>query len=157
GFRSLNVALRQKLDLFNCLRPVRNGQGVPSPVQHPEAVDMTIFRENTEYIYAGIDRQKGSPEANKVIHFLQDVMRLEHIRFPSSSGIGIKPLSEGGTNRLVRSSIADAMTEGRKRVTSVDKGNIMKLTEGAFKDWGYEVAAEEYGDKVFTGAENARI
>lgn len=157
GFRSLNVALRQKLDLFNCLRPVRYVQGVPSPVKHPEDVDMTIFRENTEDIYAGIEWQKGSPEAKKVIDFLQDEMGVENIRFPETSGIGVKPISEEGTKRLVRSSIDYAITEGRKSVTLVHKGNIMKFTEGAFKDWGYEVAEEEYGDKVFTWAEYDRI
>lgn len=157
GFRSLNVALRQKLDLFNCLRPVRYVQGVPSPVKHPEDVDMTIFRENTEDIYAGIEWQKGSPEAKKVIDFLQDEMGVENIRFPETSGIGVKPISEEGTKRLVRSSIDYAITEGRKSVTLVHKGNIMKFTEGAFKNWGYEVAEEEYGDKVFTWAEYDRI
>lgn len=157
GFRSLNVALRQKLDLYNCLRPVRYVQGVPSPVKHPEDVDMTIFRENTEDIYAGIEWQKGTPEAKKVIDFLQDEMGVTNIRFPETSGIGVKPISEEGTKRLVRSSIEYAITEGRKSVTLVHKGNIMKFTEGAFKDWGYEVAEEEYGDKVFTWAEYDRI
>lgn len=157
GFRSLNVALRQKLDLYNCLRPVRYVQGVPSPVKNPEDVDMTIFRENTEDIYAGIEWQQGTPEAKKVIDFLQDEMGVENIRFPETSGIGIKPISEEGTKRLVRSSIDYAISEGRKSVTLVHKGNIMKFTEGAFKDWGYEVAEEEYGDKVFTWAEYDRI
>src|SRR5699024_3061327 len=127
----------------NCLRPVRYVQGVPSPVKHPEDVDMTIFRENTEDIYAGIEWQKGSPEAKKVIDFLQDEMGVENIRFPETSGIGVKPISEEVTKR--------------KSVTLVHKGNIMKFTEGAFKDWGYEVAEEEYGDKVFTWAEYDRI
>ncbi len=157
GFRSLNVALRQKLDLYNCLRPVRYVQGVPSPVKHPEDVDMTIFRENTEDIYAGIEWQQGTPEAKKVIDFLQDEMGVTNIRFPETSGIGVKPISEEGTKRLVRSSLDYAITEGRKSVTLVHKGNIMKFTEGAFKNWGYEVAEEEYGDKVFTWAEYDRI
>lgn len=157
GFRSLNVALRQELDLFNCLRPVRYVEGVPSPVKRPEDVDMTIFRENTEDIYAGIEWKEGTPEVKKVIDFLQDEMGVKNIRFPESSGIGIKPISEEGTKRLVRSSIDYAIEEGRKSVTLVHKGNIMKFTEGAFKDWGYEVAEEEFGDKVFTWAEYDRI
>ena len=157
GFRSLNVALRQELDLYNCLRPVRYVQGVPSPVKNPEDVDMTIFRENTEDIYAGIEWQQGTPEVKKVIDFLQNEMGVKNIRFPETSGNGIKPISEEGTKRLVRSSIDYAITEGRKSVTLVHKGNIMKFTEGAFKDWGYEVAEEEYGDKVFTWAEYDRI
>lgn len=157
GFRSLNVALRQELDLYNCLRPVRYVEGVPSPVKRPEDVDMTIFRENTEDIYAGIEWQKGTPEAKKVIDFLQDEMGVKNIRFPETSGIGVKPISEEGTKRLVRASIDYAITEGRKSVTLVHKGNIMKFTEGAFKEWGYEVAEAEYGDKVFTWAEYDRI
>ncbi|HLQ83586.1 MAG TPA: NADP-dependent isocitrate dehydrogenase [Pseudogracilibacillus sp.] len=157
GFRSLNVALRQELDLFNCLRPVRYVEGVPSPVKRPEDVDMTIFRENTEDIYAGIEWKEGTPEVKKVIDFLQDEMGVKNIRFPESSGIGIKPISEEGTKRLVRSSIDYAIKEGRKSVTLVHKGNIMKFTEGAFKEWGYEVAEEEFGDKVFTWAEYDRI
>src|SRR5690625_4202905 len=128
-YTTLFRSLRQKLDLFNCLRPVRYVQGVPSPVKHPEDVDMTIFRENTEDIYAGIEWQKGSPEAKKVIDFLQDEMGVENIRFPETSGIGVKPISEEGTKRLVRSSIDYAITEGRKSVTLVHKGNIMKFTE----------------------------
>src|SRR5699024_3445985 len=150
--RSLNVALRQKLDLFNCLRPVRYVQGVPSPVKHPEDVDMTIFRENTEDIYAGIEWQKGSPEAKKVIDFLQDEMGVENIRFPETSGIGVKPISEEGTKRLVRSSIDYAITEGRKSDTLVHKVNIMKYTESAVKCRDYEIAEEEYGDKRLTWA-----
>src|SRR5690625_988490 len=157
GFRSLNVALRQELDLYNCLRPVRYYDGVPSPVKHPEDVDMVIFRENTEDIYAGIEWEKGTPEVKKVIDFLQDEMGVKNIRFPETSGIGIKPVSEEGTKRLVRASIDYALTEGRKSVTLVHKGNIMKFTEGAFKTWGYEVAEEEFGDKVFTWAEYDRI
>lgn len=157
GFRSLNVALRQELDLFACLRPVRHYSGVPSPVKRPEDVDMAIFRENTEDIYAGIEWQQGSEEVKKVVDFLQNEMDVKNIRFPETSGIGIKPVSEEGTKRLVRSAIDFALNEGRKNVTLVHKGNIMKFTEGAFKAWGYEVAEEEYGDKVFTWAEYDRI
>jgi isocitrate dehydrogenase len=157
GFRSLNVALRQELDLYACLRPVRHYSGVPSPVKRPEDVDMAIFRENTEDIYAGIEWQKGSDEVKKVIDFLHNEMDVKNIRFPETSGIGIKPVSEEGTKRLVRSAIDFALNEGRKNVTLVHKGNIMKFTEGAFKAWGYEVAEEEYGDKVFTWAEYDRI
>ncbi|WP_373893039.1 NADP-dependent isocitrate dehydrogenase [Virgibacillus natechei] len=157
GIRSLNVALRQELDLFTCLRPVRYFSGVPSPVKRPEEVDMVIFRENTEDIYAGIEWQKGSPEVKKVIDFLKNEMDVKNIRFPETSGIGVKPVSEEGTKRLVRSSIDYALNEGRKSVTLVHKGNIMKYTEGAFKAWGYEVAEEEYGDKTFTWAEYDRI
>ncbi len=157
GFRSLNVALRQELDLYACLRPVRHYSGVPSPVKRPEDVDMAIFRENTEDIYAGIEWQKGTDEVKKVIDFLNNEMNVKNIRFPETSGIGIKPVSEEGTKRLVRSAIDFALNEGRKNVTLVHKGNIMKFTEGAFKAWGYEVAEEEYGDKVFTWAEYDRI
>jgi len=157
GIRSLNVALRQELDLFTCLRPVRYFDGVPSPVKRPEDVDMVIFRENTEDIYAGIEWQKGTPEVKKVIEFLQKEMDVKNIRFPETSGIGVKPVSEEGTKRLVRSSIEYALREGRKNVTLVHKGNIMKYTEGSFKAWGYEVAEEEFGDKVFTWAEYDRI
>ena len=157
GFRSLNVALRQELDLFTCLRPVRWFEGVPSPVKRPEDVDMVVFRENTEDIYAGIEWQAGTEEVNKVIHFLENEMGVKKIRFPKTSGIGIKPVSEEGTKRLVRASIEYAIKEGRKSVTLVHKGNIMKFTEGAFKNWGYEVAEEEFGDKVFTWAEYDRI
>ncbi|GIO27805.1 NADP-dependent isocitrate dehydrogenase [Ornithinibacillus bavariensis] len=157
GIRSLNVALRQELDLFTCLRPVRYFEGVPSPVKRPEDVDMVIFRENTEDIYAGIEWQKGSDEVKKVINFLQNEMGVHKIRFPETSGIGIKPVSEEGTKRLVRSAIQYAINEGRKSVTLVHKGNIMKFTEGAFKGWGYEVAEAEFGDKVFTWAEYDRI
>ncbi|MFC4556660.1 NADP-dependent isocitrate dehydrogenase [Virgibacillus kekensis] len=157
GIRSLNVALRQELDLFTCLRPVRYFTGVPSPVKHPDHVDMAIFRENTEDIYAGIEWQKGSDEVKKVIDFLQNEMGVKNIRFPETSGIGVKPVSEEGTKRLVRSAIEYALNEGRKSVTLVHKGNIMKFTEGSFKAWGYEVAEQEYGDKVFTWAEYDRI
>ncbi|MBX0359015.1 NADP-dependent isocitrate dehydrogenase [Halobacillus sp. Nhm2S1] len=157
GIRSLNVALRQELDLFTCLRPVRYFEGVPSPVKRPEDTDMAIFRENTEDIYAGIEWQKGTPEVKKVIDFLQNEMGVHNIRFPETSGIGIKPVSEEGTKRLVRAAIDYALNEGRKNVTLVHKGNIMKFTEGSFKAWGYEVAEEEYGDKVFTWAEYDRI
>ncbi|MDX8363955.1 NADP-dependent isocitrate dehydrogenase [Cytobacillus sp. IB215665] len=157
GIRSLNVALRQELDLFVCLRPVRYFQGVPSPVKRPEDTDMVIFRENTEDIYAGIEYAKGSDEVKKVIDFLQNEMGVAKIRFPETSGIGIKPVSEEGTYRLVRSAINYAIKEGRKSVTLVHKGNIMKFTEGAFKNWGYELAEKEFGDKVFTWAEYDRI
>ncbi|MCR1834182.1 NADP-dependent isocitrate dehydrogenase [Oceanobacillus caeni] len=157
GIRSLNVALRQELDLFTCLRPVRYFEGVPSPVKRPEDVDMAIFRENTEDIYAGIEWQNGTDEVKKVIEFLQNEMGVHKIRFPETSGIGIKPVSEEGTKRLVRSAIQYALDENRKSVTLVHKGNIMKFTEGAFKQWGYEVAEEEFGDKVFTWSEYDRI
>ncbi|MBN8191750.1 NADP-dependent isocitrate dehydrogenase [Bacillus sp. NTK074B] len=157
GIRSLNVALRQELDLFTCLRPVRYFEGVPSPVKRPEDTDMVIFRENTEDIYAGIEYAKGSDEVKKLISFLQDEMGVNKIRFPETSGIGIKPVSEEGTNRLVRAAINYAITEGRKSVTLVHKGNIMKFTEGAFKNWGYELAEKEFGDKVFTWAQYDKI
>ena len=152
GIRSLNVALRQELDLFTCLRPVRYFKGVPSPVKRPEDTDMVIFRENTEDIYAGIEYAKGSDEVKKLIDFLQNEMGVNKIRFPETSGIGIKPVSKEGTERLVRAAIKYAITEGRKSLTLVHKGNIMKFTEGAFKNWGYELAEKEYGDKVFTWA-----
>ncbi|SDN05688.1 NADP-dependent isocitrate dehydrogenase [Sediminibacillus halophilus] len=157
GIRSLNVALRQELDLFTCLRPVRYFEGVPSPVKRPEDTDMVIFRENTEDIYAGIEWQKGTDDVKKVIEFLRNEMGVHNIRFPETSGIGIKPVSEEGTKRLVRAAIEYAINEGRKSVTLVHKGNIMKFTEGAFKAWGYEVAQEEFGDKVFTWWEYDRI
>nr|WP_241264952.1 NADP-dependent isocitrate dehydrogenase [Bacillus velezensis] len=157
GIRSLNVALRQELDLFTCLRPVRYFTGVPSPVKRPEDTDMVIFRENTEDIYAGIEYAKGSEEVEKLISFLQNEMGVNKIRFPETSGIGIKPVSEEGTSRLVRAAIEYAIENGRKSVTLVHKGNIMKFTEGAFKHWGYELAEREYGDKVFTWAEYDRI
>ncbi|MBW7650072.1 NADP-dependent isocitrate dehydrogenase [Anoxybacillus sp. ST4] len=157
GIRSLNVALRQELDLFVCLRPVRYFNGVPSPVKRPEDTDMVIFRENTEDIYAGIEYAKGTPEVKKVIDFLQNEMGVRKIRFPETSGIGIKPISEEGTKRLVRAAIKYAIEHGRKSVTLVHKGNIMKYTEGAFKNWGYELAEQEFGDQVFTWAEYDRI
>ncbi|MCM3588615.1 NADP-dependent isocitrate dehydrogenase [Mesobacillus maritimus] len=157
GIRSLNVALRQELDLFVCLRPVRWFEGVPSPVKRPQDTDMVIFRENTEDIYAGIEYQKGSDEVKKLINFLQNELGVNKIRFPETSGLGIKPVSEEGTSRLVRAAIDYAIKEGRKSVTLVHKGNIMKFTEGAFKNWGYELAEREYGDKVFTWAEYDRI
>lgn len=150
GFRSLNVALRQELDLYTCLRPVRYFEGVPSPVKRPEDCDMVIFRENTEDIYAGIEYKEGTPEAKKMIDFLQNEMGVKNIRFPETSGIGIKPISEEGTKRLVRAALTYIVKEGRKSLTLVHKGNIMKFTEGAFKNWGYEVAEQEFGDKVFT-------
>src|SRR5690606_22318917 len=147
GIRSLNVALRQELDLFVCLRPVRWFEGVPSPVKRPQDTDMVIFRENTEDIYAGIEWQAETPEVKKVIRFLQEEMGVQKIRFPETSGIGIKPVSREGTERLVRAAINYAIREGRKSVTLVHKGNIMKFTEGAFKNWGYELAEREFGDK----------
>lgn len=157
GIRSLNVALRQELDLFVCLRPVRYFEGVPSPVKRPEDTDMVIFRENTEDIYAGIEYEKGSEAVQKVLNFLQNEMGVKKIRFPETSGIGIKPISEEGTKRLVRAALNYAIQENRKSLTLVHKGNIMKFTEGAFKNWGYEVAEKEFGDKVFTWAEYDRI
>ncbi|MDR7073759.1 NADP-dependent isocitrate dehydrogenase [Fictibacillus barbaricus] len=157
GIRSLNVALRQELDLFTCLRPVQYFKGVPSPVKRPEDTNMVIFRENTEDIYAGIEYASGSDEVKKLIQFLQDEMGVKKIRFPETSGIGIKPVSSEGTKRLVRAAIQYAITEGRKSVTLVHKGNIMKYTEGAFKNWGYELAEAEFGDKVFTWAQYDRI
>ncbi|MBM7706695.1 NADP-dependent isocitrate dehydrogenase [Chryseomicrobium aureum] len=150
GIRSLNVALRQELDLYACVRPVRYFDGVPSPVRRPEDTDMVIFRENTEDIYAGIEYAKGSDEVKKLVDFLQGEMGVKNIRFPETSGIGIKPVSEEGTKRLVRASLEYAIKEGRESLTLVHKGNIMKFTEGAFKNWGYEVAEQEFGDKVFT-------
>lgn len=150
GIRSLNVALRQKLDLYTCLRPVRWFEGVPSPVKRPQDVDMVIFRENTEDIYAGIEYPQGSPEADKLMRFLLEEMGVDKIRFPQTSALGIKPVSEEGSKRLVRAAIEYALAKGLKSVTLVHKGNIMKFTEGGFKQWGYEVAETEYGDKVFT-------
>ncbi len=151
GFRSLNVALRQKLDLYVCLRPVRYFTGTPSPVKHPEKTDMVIFRENSEDIYAGIEWAAGTPEVKKVIDFLTQEMGVENIRFPESSGIGIKPVSEDGTKRLVRRAIEYAIANDRESVTLVHKGNIMKFTEGAFKNWGYELAREEFGAEPLDG------
>ena len=150
GIRSLNVALRQKLDLFACLRPVRYFNGVPSPVKHPELVDMVIFRENTEDIYAGIEWAAGTPEVKKVIAFLQDAMGVNKIRFPATSGLGIKPISSEGTRRLMTAALNYAIAHKRKSITIVHKGNIMKFTEGAFCDWAYELAEQKYGDKTYT-------
>jgi isocitrate dehydrogenase len=152
GIRSLNVALRQMLDLYVCLRPVRYFKGVPSPVKTPEKVDMVIFRENTEDIYAGIEFEAGSAQAAKVLEFFKKEFpkELSKIRFPQDVGLGIKPVSKEGTERLIRAAIEYALVEKRKSVTFVHKGNIMKYTEGAFRKWGYELAAREYGDKVYT-------
>ena len=151
GIRSLNVALRQMLDLYVCLRPVRYFQGVPSPVKHPERVDMVIFRENTEDIYAGVEWEAGSEEVRKVIGFLQNEMGVKKIRFPDSSSIGIKPVSVEGSERLIRKAIQYAIENGRRSVTLVHKGNIMKYTEGGFKKWGYELAAREFGAQLLDG------
>jgi isocitrate dehydrogenase len=151
GFRSLNVTLRQKLDLFACVRPVRYFAGVPSPVKRPDLVDMVIFRENTEDIYAGIEWSAGTDEARRIIRFLQEELGTTTIRFPDTSSIGIKPISEEGTKRLVRAAIQHARDVGYETVTLVHKGNIMKFTEGGFRDWGYEVAAEEFGAEEFGG------
>ncbi len=151
GIRSLNVTLRQELDLYVCLRPVRYYAGTPSPVKEPEKTDMVIFRENSEDIYAGIEWAAGSAEAKKVIDFLQKEMGVTKIRFPETSGIGIKPVSAEGTKRLVRKAIQYAIDNGRDSVTLVHKGNIMKFTEGGFKTWGYELAAEEFGAELLDG------
>ena len=150
GIRSLNVALRQMLDLYVCLRPVRYFEGVPSPVKRPELIDMVIFRENTEDIYAGIEWRAGTPEAKKIVSWLISEMGVKKIRFPESSSIGIKPVSEEGTKRLVRAAISYALANKRKSLTFVHKGNIMKYTEGGFRDWGYEVAKSEFRDKIVT-------
>src|SRR5262245_6773164 len=163
GIRSLNVALRQMLDLYVCLRPVQYFQGVPSPVKHPEKVDMVIFRENTEDIYAGIDYQAGSPEAKKVLEFLQRELpaAVKKIRFGTEAadqiGIGVKPVSKPGTERLARAAIKYAVDQKRKSVTFVHKGNIMKYTEGAFRDWGYELAKSEFGAVEFDGGPWCRL
>ncbi len=157
GFRSLNVALRQVLDLYVCLRPVRYFEGVPSPLKQPELTDMVIFRENTEDIYAGIEFEKDSDQARKIIDFLINEMGINKIRFPETSGIGIKPVSKEGTERLVRAAISYAIKENRPTVTLVHKGNIMKYTEGAFKNWGYDLAENEFGDDVFTWQQYDRI
>lgn len=151
GIRSLNVALRQDLDLYVCLRPVRYFKGVPSPVRHPEKIDMAIFRENSEDIYAGIEWPQGSEDAKKVIRFLRDEMGVKKIRFPETSGIGIKPVSVEGTSRLVRKAIQYAIDNDRKSVTLVHKGNIMKFTEGLFRDTGYAVARDEFGAELIDG------
>ena len=151
GMRSLNVALRQQLDLYACVRPVRWFTGVPSPVKDPGAVDMVIFRENTEDIYTGIEYAAYSDDAKKVIAFLQNEMGVKNIRFPGSSAIGIKPVSEEGSKRLIRAAITYAVSQGRKNVTLVHKGNIMKYTEGGFRDWGYQLARTEFGATEFEG------
>lgn len=157
GIRSLNVALRQELDLFACVRPVRWYKGTPSPVKDPGATDMVVFRENTEDIYAGIEYMQGTPEVKKVIGFLQNELGVKKIRFPESSSIGIKPVSKEGTERLVRSAIDYAIKHNRPSVTIVHKGNIMKYTEGSFKTWGYALAEKDYVDKVFTWAQYDKI
>ena len=151
GIRSLNVALRQKLDLFACVRPVRWFDGTPSPVRDPGAVDMIIFRENSEDVYAGIEWEAGTPEVQKVIRFLQDEMGVEKIRFPETSGIGIKPISSEGTSRIVRAAIRYAIENDKDSVTLVHKGNIMKFTEGGFRDWGYQLARDEFGAELLDG------
>ncbi len=148
GIRSLNVALRQILDLYVCLRPVRYFDGVPSPVKHPEKLDVVIFRENTEDIYAGVEWPAESPEAKKVINFLRNEMGVTKIRFPETSGIGIKPVSREGSERLIRAALDYAIAHRRKSVTFVHKGNIMKFTEGAFRDWGYALVKREYQGKA---------
>jgi isocitrate dehydrogenase len=153
GIRSLNVALRQQLDLYACVRPVEYFRGVPSPVKEPHLVNMVIFRENTEDIYAGIEYLAGSEDANKLLNFLQNEMGVKKIRFPKTSSIGIKPVSQEGTERLVRSALEYTFKYNRKSLTLVHKGNIMKFTEGKFKDWGYALAEREYGNKVFTWAQ----
>lgn len=157
GIRSLNVALRQILDLYTCLRPVRYFNGVPSPVKRPDLTDMVIFRENSEDIYAGIEWMAGTPEVQKVIDFLKKEMGVKKIRFPESSSIGVKPVSKEGTERLVRAAISYALKHKRTSVTLVHKGNIMKFTEGQFKQWGYDLAEREFGDRVFTWQQFDRI
>lgn len=151
GIRSLNVALRQELDLYACLRPVRYFKGVPSPLKHPEKTDITIFRENTEDIYAGIEWESGTAAVQKVIDFLQKDMQVDKIRFPESSAIGIKPISKQGSERLIRAAIDYALAKGLRRVTLVHKGNIQKFTEGGFRKWGYELAQREYADELASG------
>ncbi|HNW36503.1 MAG TPA: NADP-dependent isocitrate dehydrogenase, partial [Candidatus Ozemobacteraceae bacterium] len=148
GIRSLNVALRQQLDLYTCLRPVRYFKGVPSPVKEPNKINMVIFRENTEDIYAGIEWKAGTPEVKKVIDFLQKEMGVKKIRFPESSSIGIKPVSVEGSKRLIRAAINYALDHNRKSLTIVHKGNIMKFTEGGFREWGYDLVREEFSDKA---------
>jgi isocitrate dehydrogenase len=157
GFRSLNVALRQKLDLYACLRPVRWFEGVPSPVKAPQDVNMVIFRENTEDIYAGIEYKAGTEEARRVVEFLQQQMGAQTIRFPATSAIGIKPVSEEGSKRLIRAAIQYALTQGLPSVTLVHKGNIMKFTEGGFRDWGYQLAREEFGAVEVDGGPWCRL
>jgi isocitrate dehydrogenase len=157
GFRSLNVALRQKLDLYACVRPVRWFEGVPSPVKAPQDVDMIIFRENTEDIYAGIEYRAGSAEARRVVDFLQQQMGAQTIRFPDTSAIGIKPISEEGSKRLIRAALDHAVARKAPSVTLVHKGNIMKFTEGGFRDWGYQLAREEYGAVEIDGGPWCRL
>ncbi len=157
GIRSLNVALRQQLDLYACVRPVRWFKGVPSPVKEPGLVDMVIYRENTEDIYAGIEYQAGTPEVAKVMEFLEKEMGVKKIRFPKTSSIGIKPVSKEGTERLVRSALDYTIKSKKRSLTLVHKGNIMKFTEGKFKEWGYELAEREYGQLVFTWAQYDKI
>ena len=157
GIRSLNVALRQKLDLYACVRPVRWFEGVPSPVKDPSKVDMIIFRENTEDIYAGIEYKAGTPEVAKLVTFLQEEMGATAIRFPNTSAIGIKPVSEEGSKRLIRAALDHAIAHGKKSVTLVHKGNIMKYTEGGFRDWGYELAKQEYGAVEIDGGPWCRL
>ncbi len=157
GIRSLNVAIRQKLDLYACVRPVKYFKGVPSPVRKPELVDMTIFRENTEDIYAGIEYLAGTAKLKKLKKFLIEELKVKSIRFPDTVSLGIKPVSIEGTERLVRAAIKHAFETGAPSVTLVHKGNIMKFTEGKFKDWGYELAEREFGDKVWTWAQYDRI
>lgn len=157
GIRSLNVALRQLLDLYTCLRPVRYFEGVPSPVKHPEKTNMVIFRENSEDIYAGIEWMNGTPEAKKVVDFLINEMKVTKIRFPNSTSIGIKPVSEEGSKRIARASIRYALQNMLPSVTFVHKGNIMKFTEGAFKNWGYDVAEEEFANETFTWRQYDKI
>lgn len=157
GIRSLNVALRQQLDLYACVRPVQYFKGVPSPVKEPQLVNMTIFRENTEDIYAGIEYLAGTEECKKLMNFLETELGVKKIRFPNTSSLGIKPVSKEGTERLVRAALLDALKNKRKSLTLVHKGNIMKFTEGKFKDWGYELAEREFGDQVFTWAAYDRI
>ncbi len=153
GIRSINVALRQILDLYACIRPVQYFTGVPSPVKQPELVDMVIFRENTEDIYAGIEYQAQTPDAIKLIKFLQEELKVTKIRFPDTSSIGIKPVSQEGTERLVRAALKYALENKRRNLTLVHKGNIMKFTEGSFKNWGYALAEREFGDQVYTWAQ----
>jgi isocitrate dehydrogenase len=157
GMRSLNVALRQELDLYACLRPVRYFEGVPSPVKHPEHVNMVIFRENTEDIYAGVEWKAGTPEAHKLMAFLREELGVKRIRFPNTSALGIKPISEEGTKRLVRAALQYAVHYKLPSVTLVHKGNIMKFTEGAFRDWGYALAKEEFGAVEIDGGPWCRL
>lgn len=157
GIRSLNVALRQQLDLYACVRPVRYFEGTPSPMKHPERTNMVVFRENTEDIYAGIEFVSGSQQAHELIEFLQENLQVTSIRFPQTSAIGVKPVSVEGTKRLVRAAFNYAIQQHRKTVTLVHKGNIMKFTEGGFKKWGYEVANEEFAEQTFTWATYEQI